>query len=321
MKQFSGFLLAAAMVPSVWASQGGTSTAQFLRIGQGARVEGMGGAFTAVANDAHAMHFNPAGLAQITKRKLSLDHLEFIEDIKTENASFVHPINKLNGSLGAEITYVDMGTIDRLDTVGNPESSETKSNAYAATFAWGQAIGDRLALGAGIKFINQNLAGTKDSGVAGDAGALLFLVPDRLAVGASLQNFGAKMKIGNTDENLPTTVRGGVVMYAIPEQLLFTADVEKERDTDTILHGGAEYTYLRRFVVRLGYRDTLDASGGFSAGAGYIWRPNTDQSADFFGGKDKSVTTDEGMVIQFDYAFVDYGDFDATHRFGVSLSF
>jgi hypothetical protein len=45
------------------AGQHFTSGADFLLIGSGARSEGMGGAFTAVADDVNALTFNPAGLA------------------------------------------------------------------------------------------------------------------------------------------------------------------------------------------------------------------------------------------------------------------
>src|SRR5688572_29976247 len=114
---------------SLWANQGGTSTAQFLRIGQGARAEGMGGAFTAIADDAYAVYWNPAGLAQITRRHVALNHLEFIEKISSQFASLVLPVNRLNGSFGAAVTYVDMGTIDRRDATGAAVSGDNKITA------------------------------------------------------------------------------------------------------------------------------------------------------------------------------------------------
>ena len=39
----------------------GTTVAQFLKIPVGARAQGMGSAFVAVANDATAIYWNPAG--------------------------------------------------------------------------------------------------------------------------------------------------------------------------------------------------------------------------------------------------------------------
>lgn len=303
------------------ANQNGTSTAQFLRISQGARAEGMGGAFTAIANDAYAVHFNPAGLAQISKRMVAFNHMEYIEKINSQYAAFVLPVNPVAGSLGVDVAYVNMGNIERFDAGGAALSGETKVDAYSATLAWGQAIGNMLALGVGGKYFKQNLAGTADSSFAGDVGVLIHVVPNRLAVGASALNIGPKLKVGTVEESIPFTVRGGAAYYAIPKKLVFSAEAEKERDTDAIGHIGAEYVYMGRFVARAGYRDPLGSKGGWGAGLGYIWKPGSTEGADFFGKQDKAYEYDEGVTIRIDYAFVDYGDFDATHRIGVHFSF
>ena len=64
-KRFLYFML--FLVPSLLYSQFGvskvgTTAAQFLKIGVGARAIGMGGAFVAVADDATAIYWNPAGI-------------------------------------------------------------------------------------------------------------------------------------------------------------------------------------------------------------------------------------------------------------------
>ena len=302
------------------ADQGGTSTAAFLRLGQGARVEGMGGAFTAVGDDAHTIHFNPAGLAQITRRQVALDHVEFIEKINSQYAAFVLPVNALGGSMGVDVSYVDMGSIERRDATGDKVSGKTDSNAYAATLAWGQAVGDRLAIGASGKMFKENLVEEALSGYAMDAGGLFSIIPNRLMIGVSALNIGPKVKIGTTNESLPLTFRGGVAYHPIPKKLLLTADAEKERDTDAVMHVGGEYIYQNRFIGRAGYRDPLGGKGGWSAGVGFIWRPMAEGSSDFFGKQDR-VYENDSLEVRIDYAFVDYGDFDATHRFGVHLAF
>lgn len=322
MKKLIGLSAILLTTSFAWADQDSGSTAQFLKIGQGARAQGMGGAYTAVADDAHAIYWNPAGLAQVTKYKLALDHLSFIEEINSQFASFVVPFNKFYGSLGVGLTYIDMGSIDRLDSNGVADGGDSDVNAYAASVSWGQAIGDRFAIGVSGKNINQNLAGTSKSSLAADAGALLFLVPNRLGLGASVSNIGPKVKLGTTEENLPLIVRAGSVFYAVPGKLTFAADVEKERDTDATLHGGAEYTYMQRFILRVGYQDNHEAGGGITAGAGFNWKASQENS-DFFGKEKKSYESfvDQGVVVRFDYAFVDYGDFDTTHRIGIQISF
>ncbi|HHM23673.1 MAG TPA: hypothetical protein ENJ23_01370, partial [Bacteroidetes bacterium] len=48
--------------------------AAFVDIGYGARPMGMGGAFTALSDDAHAIFWNPAGLAGLSRSELTLMH-------------------------------------------------------------------------------------------------------------------------------------------------------------------------------------------------------------------------------------------------------
>src|SRR6185369_14383012 len=50
----------------------GTFDGQFLKIGVGARAEGMGGAFVGVADDATALFWNAAGIARIDPEKSEL---------------------------------------------------------------------------------------------------------------------------------------------------------------------------------------------------------------------------------------------------------
>jgi len=223
---------------NTFAEQKGTSTAQFLRIGQGARAEGMGGAFTAIANDVSATYWNPAGLAQVTKKQFGFNHLEFIEDISSQNIGLVIPVNGVNGSLGANITYVDMGTIIRRDANNASDSGDSDVNAYSATLAWGQALGSQFALGGGVKFLNQNLAGEEDSGIAIDIGALFYPVPDKFSIGLAFQNIGSKLKVGTREEDLPQTIRVGGAYHVVPGEFVIAVDGEKEKGTDTTLHGG-----------------------------------------------------------------------------------
>lgn len=321
MPRLTAMALAALLMPmAVWSNQSGTSTAQFLRIGQGTRAEGMGGAFTALANDAHALYWNPAGLAQISRRQIAVDHLEFIESITSQYAAFVLPFNQMGGSLGVGLTYVDLGSIERRDATGAPESGDNDVNAYAATLSWGQAIGDRMAIGAGLKNFKQNLADVGKAGVAGDIGVIYYVTPNKFALGASATNIGPKIKTGTIDEDLPLTYRGGGAYFILPGSLVVTADVEKEKNTDAILHGGVEYIYQNRFIARGGYQDTKEAGGGISAGLGFIWRPST-VDRDFFGRQDKVYENESGVDVRFDYGFVDLGDFDSTHRIGITFTF
>ncbi|MDA0378244.1 MAG: hypothetical protein O2899_02035, partial [Bacteroidetes bacterium] len=50
----------------------GTTAAQFLKLGVGARAVAMGGSFVAESSDLSALYWNPAGLSKISGGALSL---------------------------------------------------------------------------------------------------------------------------------------------------------------------------------------------------------------------------------------------------------
>ena len=56
----------------------GTTSAKFLSIGVGSNAVGMGGAYTAVADDATAMYWNPAGLSFHDTKEIYFNHANWI---------------------------------------------------------------------------------------------------------------------------------------------------------------------------------------------------------------------------------------------------
>ena len=52
----------------------GSTTAQFLKLGIGAKSAGMGNAVTSVNNGTDAIYWNPANLSYIDKKELSFSH-------------------------------------------------------------------------------------------------------------------------------------------------------------------------------------------------------------------------------------------------------
>ncbi|HET6453793.1 MAG TPA: conjugal transfer protein TraF [Armatimonadota bacterium] len=85
------------------------------QIGVGTRAIGMGGAFTAIADDASAPYWNPAGLAKVKKFQFQLpnvqigidtdlDWRDIIDNLPTDDAGRVDLLSKL----GQDTTTVDM---------------------------------------------------------------------------------------------------------------------------------------------------------------------------------------------------------------------
>src|SRR3989339_1181283 len=66
----------------------------FLSAGAGARATAMGGAFTALSDDASALYWNPAGLAQLREPELLVVHNESFESIRHDAALFAQPLRR-----------------------------------------------------------------------------------------------------------------------------------------------------------------------------------------------------------------------------------
>jgi hypothetical protein len=71
----------------------GTSAAAFLEIGIGARAQSMGGAFTAIVNDATALYWNPAGISRLPAISITANHSNWLADTKLQFFGVVIPFS------------------------------------------------------------------------------------------------------------------------------------------------------------------------------------------------------------------------------------
>ena len=72
------FGVKAQLFPVLGGQRAGISTAQFLKIGVGGRAAALGEAFIAVANDASALYWNPAGLVQFEENQVMFSHNSWV---------------------------------------------------------------------------------------------------------------------------------------------------------------------------------------------------------------------------------------------------
>jgi hypothetical protein len=90
-------------------------------------------------------------------------------------------------------------------------------------------------------------------------------------------------------------------MASGPHSLLLAVDAENPRDFTEQIKIGAEYSFAETLSLRAGYITPADEQG-FSLGAGVR----------------QSVG---GLGIGADYAYTDFGVFDAVHRVAFNLTF
>jgi hypothetical protein len=270
-----------------------------LTIPPGARPNGMGEAFVAVADDATAGWWNAGGLAFMKTRNLAFMHSQLVPDLVSdvyyEYLGYSSPAGDV-GVWSASIIYLTYGESVATDaqgtTLGYFDSWEGSLNASFA-----MQMGDNFGAGISMKFIrvdyapaNFNQDGVDGTGTsfAVDLGTLYKFTGQRLNLGFSLTNMGPNIAFIDREQSdpLPFTGRLGAAWTPVADEisnLLLTFDLEQslvwliDDDIDTrrseVWHAGAEYRYVNLLAGRVGY--VYDEDGDFNAatyGLGFIYK-------------------------------------------------
>jgi hypothetical protein len=327
-------LLAVSLIglPSLGRAFGaaGTVSSPYLELPMGARGEGMGEAFTGIADDDEAMFYNVAGLTQLDAAHLLLMHDDSFGGVRYEHLAFAVPAEKVGldlwGTVGFSYTLVSIENIPRTRALPDGSYDQAYANLgyyftsgdsnFNLSYAW-QAT-KLYSIGAQIKFLNEKVDTSNGWGVAGDLG--LFTNVDDfvkgLSAGVTVQNIGTSPTPGAP---LPVGLRVGLG-YKIAHP--FT---DPDENNDKMVMGldfimpivpvdgtpgvnfGTEYSHWFGDVstaLRVGYRFPTDlgALAGLSAGGSL-----TLQS----GGNDFGL----------DYSFVPYGILGISNRIALNVFF
>lgn len=326
---------------AVGQSRTGTTAANFLTIGTGARGQALGNAYTAVATGGDALFWNPAGAARPYlgqyRSNAMFTHFNWIADIDYNAAAVVVPAVGA-GVAGISFAQVDYGTMD-VRTVNQPTGTgETfKSVDLSLGLSYAQPLTSTFFFGGSVKWIRQSIRDMSASTVAVDLGFILetqYL--NGLILAASIQNFGGKMTMGGVNSvvfvdidpqnsgsnpnlpasldmnswSLPLSFKFGMALPIIRTgsvSLLALGDVQQSNDNDLNSDVGGELSYENRTFVlaaRVGYRD--------------IFAENVDSNFTIGGGLDLRV---DRMRVGFDYAYVPFTLLGSTNMFEVRISF
>ena len=277
MKRFALLLLltAAAGAPraahAVRNPDTGTRPSNILTSLPGAHPRAMGNAFTALADDANALFFNPAGLGGLERAEFTATHRQLYSDISQQNLGVVLPLDLTSaanfrelGSLGIYGGFLDYGRFTGRDAAGTP-TGDFEANDRLVGVAYGMALTPRLLLGAAVKHYNLHLADKKVKGVAMDGGLIYRLTPDRLSFGVAATNFGQSFSFASEEEDLPLAIAGGLA-FTPDDRFTLTADVVDPKDDSVGYRVGAEAAVGRVIALRVGYDSTYDPGPGVSAG-------------------------------------------------------
>ena len=198
-------LFISSIVVSQTVSKVGTTAAQFLKIGIGARALALGGAYSAIADDASALYWNPGGLSRIRKNQILLDHYDWILDVDLDFIGAI--ITTPYGNIGAAFSYLHMGEME-VTTTHSPDGTGEKFGAGSimAQLSFAKNLTDRFSIGGSTKIIQENIFNSRATGIAIDLGTLYYTQLPGLTMGMSISNYGTKMQMSGRDMILQTEV-------------------------------------------------------------------------------------------------------------------
>ena len=206
-----------------------TTAVPFLQIEPDSRASGRGMTGVAIADNATAVFWNPAGLGQQTGTEVSFTHAPWLPALGAD-LSYEYLAGKYSlgsaGTLGGHLTYFNLGTQNATDEFGNT-LGEFSSYELSTGLSYGKQVTPSLALGTGVRLVYSNLTGGVDVGNAAttagvsygvDLGAI-YTGPNlgigqssRPRVAFSLANFGPGISYTDSlgvSDAIPTTLRFG----------------------------------------------------------------------------------------------------------------
>ncbi len=295
------FIIASALTGGLSAQVSPLASTAFpvLTLGQNARAVGMGESFTAVSDDLSAMQYNAAGLALLKGTELSLTHNSYLDSGFFDSAGAAFPLGP-SGTLALGLNYLNYGSMDQRDALGNLEGSFTPFD-LCARGAFGFALDKDAYLGLSSQWIRQDIQGVVHTGLLWDAGFLANLAAG-FSMGAALQNLG----VDSGGYSLPAQLWAGS-SYRISmakgdiHSLLLSLSGGVGFQGASRLNMGFEYALQKSYFLRGGYSRVLDESPSDGI-----------KGLDFGAGIKISQ-------FQFDYAFSFLGDLGNVHRFSLSI--
>ena len=313
MKRTLAVSIALVMVLSAVVLADGIGAFSAFKNGIGARALAMGGAFVAVADDATATLWNPAGLAQLNDTRLA--------GMSTD----LYGLGITHQYIGAVTTFANLGIGLGWERASIDGQIIDEGGVQGGTFTWvEQAIVGSLATnvldvamaGANVKYyLADNGLGDGASGFGFDLGLLVSL-GDMFVIGVNAMDLAGSTLTwdGGATDVISGLYKAGLAMKLADDRLVLAADVDFDGSALGDTHVGVEFQVIDELALRGGvvltdnFQDYYFAVGaginvaGLYVDAAYILEETLGNtlvlSAEFslgglLGGEDEGVGTEE----------------------------
>ncbi len=240
----------------------GTTGAQFLNIGVGSRACAMGDSYGAIANDASAIYWNPAGLTQLSSANFMVSQNFWLLDMSAKQFAGGFPTKF--GHFGLGILYFSSGSIPKIENflkVG-------EYTAYDLSFdvAYAYELWHSLSFGISGSYISQKIENFNATTYAFNVGLMYRLQKyPALQFGIILRNAGPAIKFIQQSDPLPLSFKIGGSYLG--KTITLSTEIDKTLDNDIQYALGGEYLFNKILALRAGYNSLLSFTFGF----GIIW--------------------------------------------------
>jgi hypothetical protein len=311
----------------------GTTAAQFLKIGIGARSIGMGGAFGSIADDISSIYWNPAGLSRIRGNGEAIfNYVDWLMDIRYSFAAVALNLGNF-GTIAAQISSLTMDEME-VRTVAAPEGTgeRFKAGGLMMGISYARRLTDRFSIGFNFKYIREYIWHESAQGFALDFGTI-YTTPflNGLRIGASMSNYGTKMQLRGRDLIIIYTVGAGVGnninaylqtdKFELPlifrvgisndfiktemQRLTLAFDAIHPNDNSEYVNLGFEYAFREMIFLRGGYKSLFEKGGEqrYTLGVGV------------------NYSLARGVAFSVDYAYLDFGRLKNVQYITISVKF
>ena len=283
------------------AAQASWNAGNFLKFGIGARAMGMGNSFVAVADDATAVYWNPAGLTQLEENQVFMSYAErFGAGIQDQSLGVALKWRE-RVNVGFAVVRTSVGDIKHttegvVDSRGRPIVDGTFDDAEVGLlFSSGVRVHEIFSIGLTAKYMIHDLADKTATGMGLDIG-WLFRPLESLTFGLNTQNINrTRMKWsteGSHFDRIPANFKFGGALDLLDSKMKVSADVNLPDFGSVGLNSGIEYRLTDYLVMRGGMERAELATGA-------------------------SINV-ERIHIDYAYRSQELGD---THRFALSYGF
>jgi long-subunit fatty acid transport protein len=313
--------LYAQIFPNLGGQRAGTATAQFLKIGIGARAMAMGEAYVAVANDAEALYWNPAGISRFKNHAVFFSHTQWLVDVDVEYGGIVYHLDPVN-TFGLAFTYLhtdEMKETTELQPFGTGRFFSFSDFLVAISYA--RNMTDKFSFGLSVKYMHENIAELTMNGLLFDLGTYYDTGWNSLRFAVAVTNIGQEMQPEgsyiyqdlaaqevevNKFQSFPPPIMfrlglAGEIFKTTDNRITSSIQLNHPNDNKENLNFGLEYMWRDILALRAGYKSAR-VEEDFSAGLGL--KINTAFSN-----------------IRVDYAFTNFGRLGAVNRFSLHFEF